>query len=261
MEKFTRYFVVLGLLLSFGLEAKTIIISDLDDTIKQTNSKTPVGVFSSKIFAEMDTLLDKMASYSEELYVLSASPTLLKKKVERLLKKHSIKTKEIILRNYFSGESRFDYKLNAIKEIMDKTDADVIFLGDDVGEDPEIYAEAKRLYGNRVLAIYIHAIEKRQIPPEMIHYVSSFDVAYHEYKEKRLDMKKAVDLAKKMDKAQMKDIVPYFAYCPTDVDFWAGYENPVLFYYVKRIALKILNHCKSSHLKEVVDAKALTLVE
>lgn len=260
MERFTGYFTVLALLLSFNLSAKTIIISDLDDTIKQTNSKLPVGVFSSKIFAEVDTLLSQMSTYSEELYVLSASPTVLRKKIERLLEKHSIKANGIILRNYLSRESKFDYKLNAIKDIMDKTDADVIFLGDDVGEDPEIYAEAKRLYGNRVLAIYIHTIENRVIPSDIIKYISSFDVAYHEYKERRLEMNQAIDLAKKLDKADAKDIVPYFAYCPEEVGFWAGYENPVLFYYVKKVAVKILAHCKKP-LKEVIDSKALSLVE
>ena len=266
MERGLRYFLILFLSLSASAWAKTIIISDLDDTIKQTNSDSGLdvlrnGVFTRKIFSGMDALLTSMEKYSDGLYILSASPTQIRGRVNSLLKKFNIKAEEVILRNYFSRESRFDYKLNAIKKIMDETDADVVLMGDDVGEDPEIYLEAKRLFGERVLAIYIHLVKNRPLPEEITPYISSFDIAFHEYRHKRMDFDGVVELAKLIEKSSMKDVVPYFTYCPKEVGFWTDFENPVLQIYLKRVSVKIIEYCQSQREKEFLDLNQNTMLQ
>lgn len=258
MERGLQYFLVLVLFLATSAWSKTIIISDLDDTIKQTNSDGGLdvvrnGVFTLKIFGGADSLLKEMKDYTDGLYILSASPTAVRGRVNALLKKHKIETKEVILRNYLQRESRFEYKLNAIKRILDETDANVILMGDDVGEDPEIYLEAKRLFGERVLAIYIHLIKNRPLDPEIIPYVSSFDVAFHEYGANRLGFLATIRMAKAVEKSNMKDVVPYFAYCPKEVGFWTNFENPVLQIYLKRVSVKIVEYCQSRSDKDFLD--------
>src|SRR5690606_3353130 len=126
---------------------------------------------------------------------------------------------------------------------------------------PEVYVEAKRLFGERVLAIYIHLIKNRPLDPEVIPYVSSFDIAFHEYQAKRLSFLATLKLARTVEKSNVKDIVPYFAYCPKEVGFWTNFENPVLQIYLKKVSVKIVEHCQSRRDKDFLDLNQNTVLE
>ena len=211
-----------SLLLSFNSIAGIQIISDLDDTIKITNSgniweSIGYGSVRRKVYSGMPEFLAGTEKYASRLNVISSSPEILKFQVKNLLKKHDIKTDEIVLNSNFKRPGHFEYKTNAIKKLMDATTDSFILMGDDVGEDPEIYDAIMREYPDRVLANYIHIVKNREVPETAIKYYTTFDLALKENQAGRLgdeDVRAVIRGILADD--ELEGVFPEFAYCPTE---------------------------------------------
>jgi hypothetical protein len=215
------------LLTSFTSFASISVVSDLDDTIKITNSGDEVdatinGIFSEKVFTGMAGFLKEMRAYTGQLHVLTASPTIIKYKIEKTLNKHQIRYDSLIMKSPFSREERLVYKVRELKRLFEANSGDdFILIGDDVGQDPEAYDEIKRAYPNRVLAIYIHAVKDRVLPRSSVKYWTSFDLFLREYEAGRM-LKSSVDIGVKniLDESNMKLLFPNFATCPKTPEIW-----------------------------------------
>lgn len=79
------------LTLSFSVSAKTIVISDIDDTIKMTgvlNNKISVGlngIFGKKAFAGMSELYSEFDHNGDGIYYVSGSPQMIDCRIEDFL--------------------------------------------------------------------------------------------------------------------------------------------------------------------------------
>lgn len=218
--------IILLIAISFNAYSSISIISDLDDTIKITNSANEVeatrnALFSDDVFAGMPEFLAEAKLYTSELHVLSLSSIVLMPKIQRTLKKQNIEVTSIILKKPFQGQSNLDYKVNELKKLFDKSGDDFILIGDDVDQDPEAYQEIKNLYPNRVLAVYIHAVVGRSLPRSSTQYVTAFDLAVREYMANRMSeagVKKMVETLVSQEKVQ--EVFPDFALCPKTPELW-----------------------------------------
>ncbi len=214
--------ILLSLLLSFNSMAGIQIISDLDDTIKITNSGNiweSIGYGSArrKVYAGMPEFLAASRSYVSALNVISSSPRILKYQVNNLLEKHEIQTENIVLNRNFNRPGHTEYKTNAIKTMLEASNDSFILMGDDVGEDPEIYDAIIKLYPNRILASYIHIVKNRSVPATAIKYFTTLDLAIREHQAGRLAEEHVSDvIASILNVRELESVFPEFTYCPTE---------------------------------------------
>ncbi len=207
---------------SLSVNASVAILSDLDDTIKITEAGgNPTDIIDDDVYTGMPEFFRGAKAYAADLYILSASPSFMRGKIEETLAKRGIKYKALILRrNVF--EDKFDYKVREIRRIMDATSEDFVFVGDDLGKDPEVYAEIARLYPARFLGSYIHVVNGRRFPTrENVPYFTSFDLSLREHMTFRLDAawveKIAAVLLRERD---LEYVFPIEAQCPTAATVW-----------------------------------------
>lgn len=240
----------LGLLLSFSTAASISIVSDLDDTIKITNSGEEIdgainAVFTTNVFTGMPEFLNAARDYSSELHVLSASPLLLRPNITGLLSKKRIAFKSLILKNALMGESKFDYKVRELKKIFEKSSDDFILLGDDVGQDPEAYGHIQKLYPNRVLAIYIHVIKNRSTPAGE-KYWTSFDLFLKEFVAGRMNpgwVEKSIELL--LQERSFSMIIPAFAHCPKSKTAFDWHLSTMFAQDAVPLTNKLLSSCQA----------------
>jgi hypothetical protein len=242
---------VLIFLLSFNLFASDlIVISDFDDTIKQTNVQSTTGaiyngVFTTKAFSGMNSLFDSMNSYTNGLYILSNSPHLLRFKIKKLIRRHDLFPMEVSTRSLIKDRDAFKYKYDYVVSKIKNLSTKVILFGDDVGEDPEVYAKVKKNFPNSVADIYIHKVKNRAIPAGIIDYITSFDIALNEYKKERMNLNQAILLGNELAiDYKMKNVIPKFAFCPKDDSRWQNTNISELAGLIKETAKRIVNHCQ-----------------
>ena len=217
----------LSLVFSLSSYAGVSIVSDLDDTIKITNSGQEIdgaisAFFKNDVFTGMPDFFSAARLYTNELHILSASPKLLRTRISSTLKAKKIQFESLILKNAAGGESKLEYKVAALKKILDASADDFILIGDDVGQDPEAYKAIADLYPNRILAIYIHVINGRDIPDGIVKYWTTFDLFLREHTAGRM-LAAWVGMGAELMLQEKKNelIIPDFAKCPATPAVWA----------------------------------------
>lgn len=248
-----RLLIFISLIISFSaFPYDTIVISDLDDTIKRTNvdsSGRPIynALFTQKVFAGMKDLFDTMDTYTLGLYVLSNSPNAFRFNIFKLLDKYSINADEISTRRLLSDLDGFKYKYDYIVGKITASDTKVVLIGDDVGKDPEVFERVKDNYPGKVAAIYIHKVKNRKIPAVATPYISVFDIAVKEYQAERMNLNQAMILGYAvLTDYKMKKILPAYAYCPEKDTFWQRYNVSELNDLIQDIANKMIRFCATS---------------
>jgi hypothetical protein len=238
-------FSIIAFFLSFQLAASVLVISDLDDTIKITEAGEPEDFIGDKVYAGMPEFLHEVKEYAPRLFILSASPSLLRKKIESTLRKRGIRYEELILRkNIF--EDKFSYKVRKIKKILDSSSEDVLLLGDDLGKDPEVFLEIKRLYPARVLKSYIHVVNKRNIPSGTVTYWTSFDLALREFSSYRLDADSVERIFERLEtEADLELIFPRKADCPTLSTTWEWQTQTIFMQDALRLSQRLTYFCQA----------------
>jgi hypothetical protein len=227
----------------------TIIISDLDDTVKRTNVSSTViaginALFTRKVFPGMPALFKTMETETVGLYVLSNSINLFRPNIKRLIRKHNLSPLDVSTRSLFKDKDKFKYKYNYIVKKINDLNVKVILMGDDVGEDPEVYEKVLEDYPANVAGIYIHRINKREIPAVVTPYHSFLDIALNEYEAGRLNYSQLSVLSERfMDIRKMKHLFPKFKHCPTN--FWRNIGEGEIAGIVENMTNKVIKFCKN----------------
>ena len=252
MDRFksiSHVFLFLFFLLQTNAFAKVVIVSDLDDTIKITNvgsayQATINGVFKKNVFSGMPEFLREARSYSEDLHILTASPSLIYKNVHRTLNQNNIKFKSLFLRNIIKDRNSYNYKVGRLKYLMDKSDDEFILIGDDANHDPEIYDEIKSLYPNKVIAVYIHVIRGRELPLTSLPYYTTADLALRELEVGRMSVNSAkAVLSTLLNEPKLWFIRPSFSVCPDSTETWSWQSQSVLFQEALVLAERVATYC------------------
>ncbi len=173
--------LLLAFVFSFSSFASISIVSDLDDTIKITEAGgNATDIIGDDVYTGMPEFFKGAKTYANSLYVLSASPSFMRPIIKNTLRKRKVEYKQLILRGRLTVD-KFTYKVAAIKRILASTTDQFILIGDDLGKDPEVYAEIEKQFPDRILESYIHVVKGRAIPAEVIPYYTSSDLFLREF--------------------------------------------------------------------------------
>jgi hypothetical protein len=150
--------ITLIFLYSLASHAKTIIVSDIDDTIKKANTMGGVGglyhFFKKKPYLEMrdifrDLKKDLVAkNEAPDFYYVSAAPSF-SFKASDWLNKHDFPGGKIYLKNKNNNGPTYDYKTRTVLSILDKykdQPLTIIFVGDNSQHDAHVYYDLTKKY-------------------------------------------------------------------------------------------------------------------
>jgi hypothetical protein len=244
-----KLLLFLSVVLSLSSYASISIVSDLDDTIKITNSADEINggisaIFKNDVFTGVPEFFSAARLYTNELHILSASPKILRGKITSTLNLKKIQFESLILKE--GGGSKFDYKVAELKKLFAKTSDDFIFLGDDVSQDADAYEAIRALYPNRVLAIYIHVVKGNPVPATAIKYWTSFDLFVREQIAGRMLPSWVGHSAEvTLNEKKMKFIFPDFAKCPTTADVYSWQLTTEFAREANDVTQKLLQYCLS----------------
>ncbi len=186
-----------------ALNARFGIISDIDDTILQTNTTSIIKMAYQTFTKNARTrvpfhgvsafyrALQKGPTGIENnpVFYVSSSPWNLYDLLIDFMAMHSIPTGPIFLKDYgftrhkIVAEGHIVHKTKKIRKIMDAfPDLKFILIGDSGQEDPEIYSEVAKLYPGRIQAIYIRdvTLDERDREVETVLHGSRIEMVYAE---------------------------------------------------------------------------------
>ncbi len=160
------------------ITAKFGVISDIDDTILQTNVKNKFKMFLTTILSNAHTrapfegvaafyqALQKGVTGNENnpIFYVSSSPYNLYKFLTKFLEIQEIPLGPIFLKDFgihtpFTSGDHKTHKLNNIKNVLETyPHLQFVLVGDNGEKDPEIYAQIVKEYPNRIHTIYIREV-------------------------------------------------------------------------------------------------------
>lgn len=218
----SKFLASLALLIATQANA-LMIISDVDDTIKITNSGSVIdatwsGVFKNEVFPGMPELYRAWNSPATQIHFVTGSPTLIKEKIKDLLSFHKITYASLTTRNNLL-ESTYKYKMREISKIMDRDLLEqVVFIGDDVSHDHTVFADLSAKYPGRVLASYVRPVKNRPGLDEQVPYVTAFDVATSELAAGRVGLLDYGRITAAVMTGPKERLFPKFTWCPTELE-------------------------------------------
>ena len=195
----------------------------------------------------MPEFLGEARTYSDELHILTASPKIIRRSIFRTLRKNNIKFDSVSFKNPFRRESKTNYKVRKITEILEDSMDKFILIGDDVDGDPEVFSKILELYPERILASYIHVIRNREIPSGSIAYWTSADLAIREYLAGRMSQESTeVVLNSLIDVPNLNKVIPDFAHCPRESAIWEWQIQTMFSGKVSIIINRLMEYCNPS---------------
>lgn len=175
--------------------AKTLIVSDIDDTVKLTdvlNSKPEIirnALLSKKAFSGMSTLYRELDKKDTIIHYVSGSPQIIKSIINNFLEYNQFPQETNVTLKRKSIET-YEYKVEAIKHLIANHNPDeIILIGDDTEKDPEVYDTISKLNPRKVSGIYIRAIRNRAIPDNGLsrNFFSAVEIAGFEHLKGKLN--------------------------------------------------------------------------
>lgn len=134
--------LLFAILFSLSVSAKTILISDVDDTIKIAHINDLFGKIEQAFDLDMFWGMNSLYRYlSNEVvdgvyYVTNAPDWLMREKHREFLKAHKFPKGQV----FFRSESAEVHKIQSIQQILiESKPKKVILIGDDAEDDIEIY--------------------------------------------------------------------------------------------------------------------------
>jgi hypothetical protein len=200
-----------------------VLISDLDDTIKISNTKRKLvtvyrGLFRDSAFTGMATLYNEMLAGSEvkeNFIVVSSSPPQIRKRIEKFLAKHKFPPARIVLRDWIREPSVPKYKGQRLRSEITAAQARVILVGDDTEHDPEVFEELQREFGEKIMQVYVHTVTGRKLPANQTPFFTAFDLACQELAAGRLSSEQVLRVgAELVASKKLTWIIPKFSLKP-----------------------------------------------
>lgn len=246
-----NYIYTALLCLSFNSFAGIQIVSDLDDTIKVTNSDNiwdsiGYGAARRKVYLGVPELLAGARSYVDRVNLVTASPRILEKNVRRLLAKHDIQVENIILNGNIKRPGHIEFKTTAIRKIMAETNDQFIFMGDDVGDDPEIFDQLMKEFPDRVLASYIHVVKDREVPDSVSLHYTAYELAVKESLTGRLSKEAVTSVAQSLLNAKdLEAVFPEFSFCPKKRSYYSWLNDTEFADEAKEVVKHLTTYCST----------------
>ncbi len=150
-------------------KAPFFVVSDFDDTVAVSNVTSRRGLVRSALFQDATTqpsvpgmdafyrCLIEGRQPSPGLAFVSGSPHQFAPRISSFLLRNGFPIAGLYLRD-FGPRTLSGYKQPVIRKLLESLPHDAIFIGDSGEHDPEVYAEMRREFPDRVLAVYIRDV-------------------------------------------------------------------------------------------------------
>jgi hypothetical protein len=208
-------FVLLAIVSGASAQAKTIVISDIDDTLKISHvldryDVLEYSLLTDNVFGGMSTLfraLEKQDSTLKFYYVSNAPTSLMQVAHEEFVSNNNFPAGPVLLRESFF---QTDFKVTEIRKIIEDENPDVVILVGDNGEkDSEVYAQVRfERPGIRFLT-YIHRDYSgslaKPLMPNQVEFVTSWDLLLHLRSEGFVSHDFSLDFLNKFALTYMKE--------------------------------------------------------
>ena len=199
-----------------------MVVSDVDDTIKLTNSgstfgSTWSGLFIKSAFLGMPAVYQSWKAEGAKIYFVTGSPPIVGKNMHAMMKHNKVPYISITFRSNMS-EDTVKYKMRAISKLFDRhPEEQVVLIGDDVTVDHDVFKLLNEKYPGRVLAMYVHQVKKRGYHEGQIPWVTAFDVAVSESDSSRVKGILTDGVRNIIIRGDKKKLFPSYAWCPKDL--------------------------------------------
>jgi len=160
-------------------EAFVAVVSDVDDTVVKTHvtdKKKMLGAVLLKNATQLDPVEGAALNYqsahtagARAFFYLSGSPQNFYARIKTYLGKHAFPPGPLLLKNFGSDSllEQQGYKLKRLEGLASMfPKMRMILVGDSGEKDPEIYAEMKKRYPERVKGIVIRTTPSSDVRPE-----------------------------------------------------------------------------------------------
>ena len=149
--------------------APFLVISDFDDTVAVTNVLDRRRFLDAALLQDAHTqpAVPRMNGFYQclvedhpiaaPLAFVSGSPHQYGPRISAFLRRNGFPMAALYLRN-LGPDTLSDYKQPAIRKILRAVPQKVILIGDSGEHDPEVYAQIRREFPERILGIYIHDV-------------------------------------------------------------------------------------------------------
>lgn len=247
--------IILSMFLIAGLARAAdsfILVSDLDYTVKITNvldhdEAIKNALTSELVFAGMPELYRYLLGNNYpagRLQFLTGSPFVLEHKVRELLNIH-FPAYGLTPRGPKELPSKaLEFKTKYMAKLYGKSGDNFLLVGDDTESDPDVYKAFAVPRPNQVIAIYIHRITGRELPPNSVAFVTAYDIAMHEFLAGRLSEKQTADVGEAVFKSEDAAFLPGFQQCPKKYEQIAGLSENLI-QLKKKIEDRITTICSS----------------
>lgn len=168
----------LFLILSFNSFANVLVISDIDDTIKTSNSvgkwhqsirfflKNKPYYEMRDIFVEIENEARKNGQDSEFYYVTAAPRIVFNAK--KFLKKYHFPYGPVTMKKLFPRQNTYQYKTEKIREILEQTTPyqfdQIYFFGDNSSYDALVYRDLISEFGLKNAVVFIRDVKTSASP-------------------------------------------------------------------------------------------------
>jgi phosphatidate phosphatase APP1 len=149
--------------------APFLVISDLDDTLAVSNVQSTRGLLDSALLADELTqpavtgmapffrCLREGADPPPGFAIVSGSPREFGARIEAFLAREGFPFAALVLRHVGPGTMK-GYKEPAIRKLLSTFPQRVVLVGDSGERDPEVYAQIRREFPDRVAGIFIRDV-------------------------------------------------------------------------------------------------------
>lgn len=249
-----KIFLVFFIVLSFSsAKAKIIVISDLDETIKHTTvgggstwGTVRRAIFGKKVYLGMPELFQSLKHYVDRQYVLTGSPSVIRRSMWKLFRYNNIPVDYLITNRWAPMVKTYKYKYKKLSKIFNFYKKDqFILIGDNTGDDAKVYLEMKEKFPEQVLGIYIHNVKNQAIPSGATPFFSAFEIAYFEHLAGRMEFRLVENVYNKiLNQPKLADLFPKNAKCPDEEKDFSHLNDPELSELITNLKSKIINYCK-----------------
>jgi hypothetical protein len=228
-----KTFLMSLILIFFSLQAgaTVVLVSDIDDTVRQTNVRDlgSMTVLKNAEFAGMATLYKDLANNSvDQIDYVTGAPSAIKKTSEFFLYWNGFPDGKVHARNILFDT--ITHKVRTIKKIIEKTEPKLLLMIGDNGEhDTDSYTRIEEEFSGETV-IFMHQLFDDEIPKNQIPWLTSADLAVHFY---ALDLVSSAvvddvleDVIVKLESRDNSDrerVFPSWAQCKT---FFKNYSRP-----------------------------------
>ncbi|MBL9039430.1 MAG: DUF2183 domain-containing protein [Archangium sp.] len=153
--------------------APYFVISDFDDTIAVSNVVSNRGLLNTALMHDGTThppvegmnrwyRCMRNVGFARPVFALvSGSPQQFTGRIGAFLQKHGMPPFGLYLRD-LGPSTLSDYKQPVIRKLLEAVPYPVVLVGDSGEHDPEVYAQIRKEYPDRVKAIYIHDVGRAE---------------------------------------------------------------------------------------------------